>query len=404
MALRSQAADTRSRLAARLVGALMAFVLVASGTWVVLGGGPRTAGILALLAALLALLWLALIVGRMGRKRWLVPTAAVAWWLGVETWVAPHLGGLLPLWQHDIMQDVDHRPKVGGPGDNADRFRATPEREAFRPDGFNLMFLGDSFTYGFLVEGEEAFPARVRDLLRDAYPGRTIEVANCGWVSASPLLAQRLLLELGDAYHPSVVALCLDMTDFENDIVYQNMLDRRGPYALYDRVPLTLATFQRLAPKTYRRLLSWSVDGAAPERFFANERPLEETRSWLAHTLRHIEAIHAWCDARGVDFVLFVLPRHFQYDARECLGNWEVAEYTLLGPYSLEPFRFFDELRPNVVYPIVSLLEALRDAPERPLHFEHDPHWTARGHAVAARAVFDALAPICATRLGGRGR
>jgi hypothetical protein len=45
-------------------------------------------------------------------------------------------------------------------------------------------------------------------------------------------------------------------------------------------------------------------------------------------------------------------------------------------------------------FAVVDLLPALREAAAPsgpPLYFEHDPHWTARGHEVAADALLAAL-------------
>lgn len=391
---RAVAASTRPLLASAAVALSCAALAsrVVPERRVVEGALALTAMVLCLLAVAA---WLA---GRRHPGRLALPALA-AWWLAAETLAAPFLGGVLPLWHYDFMQDVDHRPRTRGPGDNADLLRGTPEREAFRPEGVNVVFLGDSFTYGFGVTPDEAFPSLVRAALRSSFPGAPLEVANFGWVSSSPLLSYRLLLDLGEAYHPAIVALCLDMTDFENDLVYQNMLDRRGLYGWYDRLPLALALFQRLAPARYARVLSASVGGAPSQRFFVTENPLEATRPWIAPMTANVAKIREWCRTRGTDFVVFVLPRHFQYDARECPHNWEAGEYTLLGPYSLEPFRYFDEFRGTVDYPIVSLLEPMRDAPERPLHQDHDPHWNPAGHAAAARAITPVLAPLVARRI-----
>jgi hypothetical protein len=89
-----------------------------------------------------------------------------------------------------------------------------------------------------------------------------------------------------------------------------------------------------------------------------------------------------------------VLPRSYPFSAREAPRNKGAGEYEVLGPYSLEPFRFFDELRPTKPDPIVSLLEDFRANTEFPTCFEDDAHWTALGHRVAARALARELAPV----------
>jgi lysophospholipase L1-like esterase len=329
------------------------------------------------------------------RRRKLLPIVVIAWWLAVERVAAPHFPPEI-LWHYGIMKDVDHRPLIVGGEYNSDSLRGTPERGAFRDGGMNVIFLGDSFTMGAGVAANEAFPSLVGDALRAAHPGVDVEVANFAWISSSPLLSHRLLEKIGDAYHPKIVVMCVDMTDFDDDIKYQHMLDRDGLYALYDRIPITLHYFRLWAPDTYARLVSWSVGGAPTKRFFITEAPLDETRQWFEPIVSNVTKIRDWCRARNVDFVLALLPRSYQHSVRECPHNWEANEYTTLGPYCLEPFRYFDELRHKVDYPIVSLLDDFKNAPEFPLCRDDDPHWNAEGHKVAARARAPALEPIVA--------
>src|SRR2546427_10464125 len=105
------------------------------------------------------------------------------------------------------------------------------------------------------------------------------------------------------------------MTDFSEDIRYQHMLERRGLYDFYDRIPIALAFFQRLAPKTYQRLLAWSMGGMPIERFFITEAPLAETRRWLEPLVFNLGMIEDWCRRRGADFVLVLLSRAHPHTA-----------------------------------------------------------------------------------------
>jgi len=334
------------------------------------------------------------------RRRWkLLPLGLLAWWVAFELCASRFLLHRLSLWHYGIMQDVDHRPKAVGGEFNSDPLRWTAESSEFTPAELNIVFLGDSFTFGSGLQVDVAFPRVTAVRLGEAFPGTRMRAANFGWVSSSPLLAYRRLRDIGEKYHPALVVMCVDMTDFKDDIMYGHMLERRGLYAWYDRLPITLKCFRLRAPETYARLVSWSVGGAPTQRFFMSEAPLEETRRYLEPLAANVQRIADWCRARGVDFVLAVLPRCYQYDEREAPQSWERGEYTTLGPYSLEPFRFFDELREQVDYPIVSLLEDFRETDVFPTCFPDDPHWNGAGHRVAGTALARELAPILARRL-----
>ena len=331
------------------------------------------------------------------RRRKFLPIVVLVWWLAVELVAAPHFPPEV-LWHYGIMKDVDHRPLYLDKEHNSDSLRATPESSEFHRDGMNIVFLGDSFTMGAGVDGAQAFPSVAGDMLRKAHPGVDIEVANFGWISSSPLLSYRLIAKIGEKYKPKIVLMCVDMTDFDDDIKYQHMLDRDGLYALYDRIPITLHYFRAWAPDAYARFLAWTVGGAPTKRFFITEAPLSETRRWFEPLVSNVQKIREWCRARDADFVLVIMPRAYQYTDRESPHNWEKDEYTPLGPYCLEPFKYFDELRPKVDYPIVSLLDDFKSAKEFPLCRDDDPHWNADGQRVAARALVRVIEPILARR------
>jgi hypothetical protein len=113
--------------------------------------------------------------------------------------------------------------------------------------------------------------------------------------------------------------------------------------------------------------------------------------------IEHLEGLAAASRRLDADFVLLVLPRCFQYDAAESPRNREAAEYTVLGPHALEPFRFFASIERELSFPVLSLLPAFQETAVFPTCLPDDPHWTPAGHRVAAEAIAAFLAP----RVGG---
>jgi lysophospholipase L1-like esterase len=323
----------------------------------------------------------------------LVATATVV--LAIELLVAPFL--IVPLGLHNyyFVLDVDHRFPGGnaGLGTNADGIRTPREAAEFRAADENIVFLGDSFTYGLGVTAEETFPAVTATLLRERLGRGDVEAANFGWPSSSPLLALRQLEDIGARYQPDVVVFALDMTDFHDDLMYQRMLDRRGLYWWYDKIPITLRTLERRAPSLFDRLYACANAGLPRQRFFATERPLDETRPLLAPVVENLERMARAADRLGADFAVLLLPRAFQYSAEESPDNWEAAQYTVLGPYSREPFRYFESIADRLPFPVFSLLPAFERTAVFPTCLTNDPHWNADGHRVAAEAIADFLAP-----------
>ena len=287
-----------------------------------------------------------------------------------------------------FVDDVDHRMKVGSAPDlNADGIRSARAPEEFGPDGLNVVFLGDSFVYGDRLASAESIPAVLEQIARRDLGRDDIRVANFGWPSSSPVLSLRLLRDIGKKYRPRLVLLAIDMTDLADDIKYRRLLERRGVYRLLDYTPVTFLAVRRavsMVPTLHER-----VFGFPSRRFFVTDRPLRETRHYFSYVQQSIDEIFRYTTEQlGAKFVLFVLPRTYQYSNREAPRNWEASEYAVLGPYAEEPFRYFEELRPRVPYPIYSLLDDFKQTRVFPTAFEDDPHWNAAGARVAAEAVY----------------
>jgi lysophospholipase L1-like esterase len=296
--------------------------------------------------------------------------------------------------------DVDHRLKPNPRrGVNADGIRSPHGPEHYTPESWNLVFLGDSFTYGAYVKSEAAFPRLAGELL-GAQLGTAVKVANFGWASSSPLLSLRLLREKGARYHPDLVVLCLDMTDFHDDLRYGRMLGEGGGR----RFSPTGFLIRRLGyggalERTLRRVGLGEADLPA-QRFFVTNQPLEQSRPFLAEIEANVGEIARFArGALGADFALVMLPRAYQYSRRETPDNWERREYTPLGPYAREPFRWLRELAERVDYPAFGLLDDFRDSGVFPTTFAHDPHWNEAGHRLAAAAIAKRL-----IELGRSGR
>jgi hypothetical protein len=333
------------------------------------------------LYVLVALLYFAF---RASRRGIALVLGVAFWWIGVETFAAPYLKRTLRLTQFHFVQDVDHLPTATGPKWNRHSLRASPEPEEFTDATRNVIFLGDSFTYGLKVGPRQAFPHVTGLYLKSVYPN--LRVANFGWSSSSPLLSYRRLVDIGEEYKPDIVVLCIDMTDFSDDIRYQNMFEQNGMYWFYDKLPIAMQAFRNGAPELFKLVVSSSV-GAPAERFFITEAPLEETRGAFAPLMANVTNIAQWCEQRDVQFVLTIMPRTYQYSDRESPESWERTRYTALGPHSLEPFRYFDEVRENVDYPVWSLLKDFQETDVFPTALLDDPHWNPAGHEVAAKGM-----------------
>lgn len=301
---------------------------------------------------------------------------------------APRIFG--KMWSNiDLVGNPDHRMTPEQFDDvNSDGLRSAREASAFHEADYNILMLGDSFVYGMLLGRQDALPYRLEQLARSQGHAR-VNVINAGWISASPYLSLRQLEAIGLAYKPDLVVQVVDMTDAWDDTFYRRAVERKGYFAVGHWIPATsmlLGKWGRDVVQSdwYSQLL-W---GLPWQRYFPMERPLAETRPYLEEVVRNLDATYAYTQSTlHVPYVVFVMPRSVQYSQTETPDDHS-TEYTRLGPYSLEPFRFYAEARQNKPYPVISLLDDFRQSTVTGLTFAHDPHLSSEGNKEAARFLW----------------
>lgn len=293
----------------------------------------------------------------------------------------------------NLVANPDHRMVRENYSDlNSDGIRSAIEPDQVRDEDFNIIVLGDSFVYGMWLGRQDTLPYRLEQLARKA--GYTnVHVFNYGWISASPYLSLRLLKEVGEKYKPDLVIEVVDMTDFWDDTFYRRAVERQGFFKLAHWIPATsIFVLGKLGREIIKAdWFSVPLWGTPWQRYFPMERPLDETRPYLDALTGNLDATHRFvADKLQAKFAAFVMPRSVQYSATETPHD-SSDEYTRLGPWSLEPFRYFAEVAPQKPYPIISLLDDFRQTKEFPLTMDADPHHTSLGNKVSAQFIWQHL-------------
>ena len=207
------------------------------------------------------------------------------------------------------------------PGINGDGIRCHREAHEFTEQTYNIIFLGDSFTFGQgLPSGDDAFPAQVERLCAERYPSSDVRAVNFGWTSSSPILFDRVLRELGSRYKPDLVLLCLDISDFHDDLRFEHMSRPRG-------ISPTLYLLNRLGLERaggglwdHVRFGNFFASRDVPrDKYFVANQPLYESLPLMAETEKHIRSIADYTrEVLGADFILVLLPRQ---TCRRCKNN-----------------------------------------------------------------------------------
>lgn len=309
---------------------------------------------------------------------------------------------------------------------NAIGLRSRHTREGFVNFPRRVVFLGDSFTFGLYVPQEKAYPQLLEKRWQDRLGNHAVAALNAGVVSYSPFLEKLMYEKELAAWQPQVVLLMIDATDIADDIQYQKQA-RPGPdgqvffpqkgflkllaagpswsdhCALFQRFylpfsflkgflfhPVVMST-EIIGPSAIRI----EVDGQQEKNnFFIYRHPLSATGPYFESMLANIQAIADRVHRDGGQFLLVVPPRFQHWNVKECPNNWEGGQYTLDEPYKNEMFRFFEEKRGAVDFPILNLLPAFQATQEFPLVFEDDPHWNSAGHRFVADQIDAELARL----------
>lgn len=305
---------------------------------------------------------------------------------------------------------------------NEDGLRSPWSREAFGEQAVRVAILGDSFAFGYGLPEERTLPAVLQGRLRAERDSDDAAVLGAGIITYSPLLAAALFEDVVAAYRPTLTLLMLDISDVADDHRYAGQLARRDRgrrFAIEDQAfpdsglrstalwNLTAPLRNwldpadgRPPPTRGRRPAEIRVDGAVQsDHFFVMRHPLSKTRPFFEDMLRNIDALAATVRAAGSDFALVIGPRHVHWDLAESPANPEANKYGRDPAYHAEYLRFFEEVAPGLDYPVVHLLPAFRASSQRPLVFDHDPHWNAAGHALVA----EVLASFVLERTSGAG-
>lgn len=306
------------------------------------------------------------------------------------------LARFIPGWNQwvNLIGNPDHRiPPNSTPDINSDGIRSRREASDFTEANFNILFLGDSFTYGLWLGDKETIPAQFEKIAAQTFPNKNIKTANFGWVSSSPFLSLRLLKDIGEKYKPDLIIQLVDMTDIGDDIYYQAIVNGEGIYDFGKYFPtLTLLLQKSIREHTQWDGLSQKLFVIPRQRYFIVEQPLAETRWGFEKLKQNIDATASYArEHLNANYMLFVMPRYFQYRPEESPQDWEAlaGEYSVPGPYSQEPFRYFAEMALQVDYPVVSLLPDFKNLSVAPTVFPNDAHLNSDGARFAAERVFE---------------
>lgn len=272
----------------------------------------------------------------------------------------------------------------------------------------SLMIIGDSFMEGYGVNRGE--------LLADRLEAMGIPTINAAVKSYSPLLEYLYLRHSGLSLHPDTVILFFDLSDPSNDEYYSRRLitdDSGLPLSIR---PRRITFFNPTGPiaewlSAHSALYAY-LHHVALKYFPENHEdvgyagtaldldPLFPGRDSIPDTdyiprwnksFTYLKLIRDTLKPRNIDFKIVVYPYGHQVSP-DAWSEGRKGHNFPSGISSRRPERVLLNWAASESIPVISLYDTFLAHP-RPasLYFITDGHWTAAGHDLAARAVYDAL-------------
>jgi len=263
---------------------------------------------------------------------------------------------------------------------NSDRMR-NPEVPVERgPNDFRLLALGDSVTFGWGVLYEEAYPTLLAELLREARPGREIQVMNASCSGYTTHQGLEMLKRRGLKYRPDVVTIWLGWND---SVVWDGMTDAEHA-RLFAREHLLTSSFTyRVLSYTLRRRGQEDVRKERKETEAGLPRmPPADYRARLREMVELARG-NEISPGRGARAVLIQGCYRDQIgSARKHGGRFEADEHQ----------KAMAEVAKQLDVPMLSVCDALYQAGVRKKDFLDSGHLDPKGLRVVTDALFALLA------------
>ncbi len=270
-----------------------------------------------------------------------------------------------------------------------------------------IVFLGDSFTYGIGVDGNDTFSALIEKKLRGK--NKNVQTINAG-VGGYGTEQEFLLLQSHvDTFQPDAVVLGFFLgNDFEdNEInwrkfgvneegcIVSKTKDENGSFSLIGvikssrivQVSYTIANqlqfisieHEELRQKTHPALKRYTVDANFDEVKFEN-------------TQQYIRKTNAFLQARNIPFFVMLIPEKRATNEKELFSILEGRGYASDEILSLNPQDFLLSLCAEESIPCLDLTPSFREETAyKQFFFPKDGHYTEEGHALTAEIATDFL-------------
>lgn len=287
-----------------------------------------------------------------------------------------------------------------------------------------LLCIGDSFTFGWAVEANQAYPYLLNG--SKAADGTRIQSINAGVNGYGTDNEAAWLGEYGWALQPKIVLVAFFVgNDVRDDALGMNKtrVDSTGnlvptdPNEMPDTaIPLTGSAGPLGAAKNWLARNSYAyvflrriandlfAQKAQPKvrqpnlydtaPIYFKSEPADLQAGWDKATIS-LDRMRAEAAARGATLVLVAIPAREQVEDnywQQMKQAFGLSEAQLNRDLPQSKLAAWSQ---RTATPYIDLLPGFRAAPENtPLYYGQDPHWNPAGHAMAARLIKEGLVKL----------
>jgi len=280
-----------------------------------------------------------------------------------------------------------------------------------KPHGLlRVLCLGDETTFAAEVPAEEAYPARLQDLLREGLQTQ-VEVLNAGLPGSCPRVAALQLRHRLAALQPDLVVIHMGMSDVAEDAAIRRFItvNREGTPILgvhpatrkacqlrrprlSDEFLIVHWTESHLAKLWDREMPAVEESGASRKQLFRwAEDNAPDLGEEIQSALLPLKTIQSLCQQSGAKLIVSTTPMPWQVSAdasntREARAAYGISKSALWT--SETPFERLSTACREWKIPCVITLREFVNAPEpETLFLQHSAGLSEKGHQLYAKML-----------------
>jgi lysophospholipase L1-like esterase len=237
-------------------------------------------------------------------------------------------------------------------------------------DTFRLVCLGDSITFGWRVEFEDAYPERLEAKLRSGFRDKNVEVINAGVLGYSSLQGLRLLERDIIKLKPDIVIVYFGIDDGDKAVYFSDKYLR-----IKSDVAVSIDNF--LNRSRFYRLLKNFLLKFIGNKKYERDRNTERSRVSPEDYRVNLEDMVSLLNSKNIP-LLVMLPIIYENGFSQKLQRYDVTENLSLKLTGK-----------NIKY--INVLSAFKKVKDQQILFFDNSHPTELGHEIMAEEIFRTL-------------